>query len=262
MWIVGFPENYNVSILKGGGDVKSDLLVFTVALNGYQWLYKNCIASHQRYADKHNYCYQAVKRPFFTMLGSECCWLKLSLALQAFDAGYNKVMFVDADAYINDDAPNIETTIRPDKHVYLAKSYSGRFNSGVIFMLSNEETIAWLNKILSARMKVVSMEDSVGWGENGHIIKHSKDCDFVETIDRRWNNTYDQNLDDYIRHFCFGPLRQDFILGLCHKIISRSTRLVVKLKSIANKYIAFSNTEDELKVLTDLIVDKYPKFKP
>lgn len=241
--------------------MKSDLLIFSIALNGYQFLYKNCIASHQHYAKKHGYCYQAVSRPFMTELGSECCWLKLTLTLRAFKAGYEKVLFIDADAYINNNAPAIETTIRPEKYVYLAKSYTGRFNSGVMFMLNREYTITWLKLILANRTTLVSAKDSVGWGENGHIIKYSKNQTFIESIDRRWNNTYDPNLDDYIRHFCFGPLRQSLILGLCHKFISRMTRALTKLKYIASKYKHYSHKTDPLASLTNEVIKNYPRFE-
>ncbi|MFQ3207139.1 MAG: hypothetical protein ACI9IT_001289 [Glaciecola sp.] len=241
--------------------MKSDLLIFSIALNGYQWLYKDCIASHQEYAKKHGYYYQVVSRPYITDLGSECCWLKLTLTLAAFNAGYQKVLFVDADAYINDAAPAIETTIQPAKYVYLAKSYTGRFNSGVIFMLNHIITITWLKTVLSSRMTAVSAEDTVGWGENGHIIKHSKNCTFIKVIDRRWNNTYDPDLDDYIRHFCFGPLRQNVFLSICHKVIARITKAITKSKYFASKYKLYTQKEDPLATLTNAVIQQYTSFK-
>jgi hypothetical protein len=241
--------------------MKSDLLIFSIALNGYQWLYKDCIASHQKYAKKHGYCYQVVTRPFITGLGAECCWLKLTLTLAAFNAGYQKVLFVDADAYINEVAPAIETTIQPEKSVYLAKSYTGRFNSGVMFMLNHEVTIAWLKTVLSSRMTAVSDQDCVGWGENGHIIKYSKKRTFIEVIDRRWNNTYDTDLDDYIRHFCFGPLRRSVFLSLCHKVISRMTKAIAKLKYIASKYKFYTQKTDPLATLTNAVIKQYTRFE-
>jgi hypothetical protein len=244
-----------------GNNMKSDLLIFSIALNGYQWLYKDCITSHQNYAKKHGYSYQVVSRPLITQLGSECCWLKLTLSLSAFNAGYCKVLFVDADALINDDAPVIENIIRPEKYVYLAKSYTGRFNSGVIFMLNHAETIAWLKKIISSRTTSVSNADSVGWGENGHIIKYAKGWTFIEEIDRRWNNTYDPNLDDYIRHFCFGPLRKKRILNFVHKVISSITRVIAKLKRVGNRYTFYTQKKDPLATLTELVIKQYPSFK-
>lgn len=240
--------------------MKSDLLIFSIALNGYQWLYKDCIASHQGYAKKHGYCYQVVSRPFITELGAECCWLKLTLTLAAFNAGYQKVLFVDADAHINELAPAIETTIQPEKYIYLAKSYTGRFNSGVMFMLNHEVTITWLKTVLSSRMTAVSEQDSVGWGENGHIIKCSKNCTFIEVINRRWNNTYDPDLNDYIRHFCFGPLRRNFSLSLCHKVISRMTKAIVKSKYIAIKYKLYTQQADPLTTLTNAVIKQYIRF--
>jgi hypothetical protein len=240
--------------------MKSDLLVFSIALNGYQWLYKDCIASHQEYAKNHGYCYQVVSRPFITLLGAECCWLKLTLTLAAFNAGYQKVLFVDADAYINVLAPAIETTIQPEKYVYLVKSYTDRFNSGVMFMLNHELTITWLKTVLSNRMTDLSEQDSVGWGENGHIIKYSKNRTFIQAIDRRWNNTYDPDLDDHIRHFCFGPLRQNVILSICHKVISRMTKAITKSKYIASKYKLYTQKVDPVSTLTNAVIKQYTYF--
>jgi hypothetical protein len=241
--------------------MKSDLLIFSIALNGYQCLYKDCIASHQGYAKKHGYCYQVVSRPFITNLGAECCWLKVTLTLAAFDAGYKKVFFVDADAYINEEAPAIETTIQTDKYIYLAKSYTGRFNSGVMFMLNHEIAITWLKTVLSNRMTPLSDQESVGWGENGHIIKYSKNRTFIEVIDRRWNNTYDPDLDDYIRHFCFGPLRDNVFLNFSHKVISRVTKAINKSKSIAIKYKLYTKNPDPLAALTNKVIKRYTQFK-
>jgi lipopolysaccharide biosynthesis glycosyltransferase len=82
----------------------------------------------------YGYEYLVITRPYFTALGVECCWLKLTLLLEALNAGYDTVLFVDADAYINTTAHELERLLEPDKYLYLAKSYSGRFNSGVILV--------------------------------------------------------------------------------------------------------------------------------
>ena len=42
---------------------------------------------------------------FATTIGVECCWLKLTLMIEALDNGYDAVLFVDADAYIQPQAP-------------------------------------------------------------------------------------------------------------------------------------------------------------
>ena len=67
------------------------MLVFSIVLNGYQWLYKDCIHSHKRYAELHGYTYQAVTRPYATSIDVECCWLKLTLMIEALENGYYSV---------------------------------------------------------------------------------------------------------------------------------------------------------------------------
>jgi hypothetical protein len=202
-----------------------------------------------------------VNYPSFTAVGVECCWLKLTLMLEALNAGYDTVLFVDADAYIKKLAPELATTFRPLKYLYLAKSYTGRYNSGVILVRNDQHIRDWLNKVISRRHEPVSLENSVGWGENGHIIQYTKDCKFVSTLSRSWNNTFDPDLDDYIRHFSFGPLRQNQRLNLCHKILSRLTELLSKIRSCAGRYDLVDSNEDILVCLTQKVLAHYQAFR-
>jgi hypothetical protein len=150
--------------------MKNNVLVFSIALNGYQWLYKDCIASHKRYAERNGYAYQVVTRPYATSIGVECCWLKLTLMIEALDSGYDAVLFVDADAYIQTHTPKLSSVLLPNKYVYLAKSYTGRYNSGVILLKNHNKVRRWLNSIIIARNQPISAKNDVGWGENGHRV--------------------------------------------------------------------------------------------
>jgi hypothetical protein len=225
-------------------------LVFSIALNGYQWLYRHCIDSQRAYAQHHGYEYLVISRPYFTSLGVECCWLKLTVLLEALKAGYDTVLFVDADAYIKPSAHQLESLLQPDKYLYLAKSYSGRFNSGVILVNNHFKIRQWLVEVISARHLSVLPEYDVGWGENGHIIEYTQNCGFVCTLDRRWNNTYDIQLSDYIRHFSFGPLRQNFFLNLSHKLLGRVTRMLTKFQGYARTLDLLNSHQDPLIKLT------------
>jgi hypothetical protein len=225
-------------------------LIFSIALNGYQWLYRDCINSQRAYAKHYGYEYMVICRPYFTSMGVECCWLKLTVLLEALKAGYNTVLFVDADAYIKTSAHQLEWLLRPNKYLYLAKSYSGRFNSGVILVNNHLKIRQWLVDVISTRHLSVLPEHDVGWGENGHIIEHTQNCQFVCTLNRRWNNTYDIHLSDYIRHFSFGPLRQNFFLNIGHKLLGRSTRILTKLQEYAQTLHLLNNHQDPLIKLT------------
>ncbi|MFT6988487.1 MAG: hypothetical protein ACJASL_000449 [Paraglaciecola sp.] len=240
--------------------MKDKVLVFSIALNGYQWLYKDCIASHKRYADRHSYTYQVVTRPYATSIGVECCWLKLTLMIEALDNGYDAVLFVDADAYIQIEAPKLSSVLLPDKYIYLAKSYSGRYNSGVMLIKNHSKIRRLLNTIITSRHQPISAENDVGWGENGHIIEYTKHCQFVSTLNRSWNNTYDPELNDYIRHFSFGPLRTNFWLNLSHKILARLTTLFSKCQALTEASNQSSPPQDKLTKLTTLVLQRYSEF--
>lgn len=240
--------------------MKHNVLVFSIALNGYQWLYKDCIASHRRYADRHGYTYQVVTRPYATSIGVECCWLKITLMIEALDNGYDAVLFVDADAYVQSHAPKLSSVLLPDKFIYLAKSYSGRYNSGVMLIKNHSQVRQLLNTIITARHQPILAENDVGWGENGHIIEYTKHCQFVSTLNRSWNNTYDPDLNDYIRHFSFGPLRTNLWLNLSHKVLARLTKLFGKFHALTEMTSQPNPPKDKLTQLTALVLLRYSEF--
>ncbi|MGJ8680770.1 hypothetical protein [Paraglaciecola sp.] len=240
--------------------MSQNVLVFSIALNGYQWLYRDCLASHKAYAQKNGYRHCTVSKPITTSLGVECCWLKLTLMLEALNTGYDLVLFVDADAYINHVAPSLEQVVQSNKYLYMAKSYSERFNSGVILVKNSTVIQTWLQSVISSRNEPISQENDVGWGENGHIIQHAKGFRFLSTLDRRWNNTYDPNLKDYIRHFSFGPLRQNVFLNVTHKILSRLSRLYTKMGDRFLVKTHFPARENALTDLTKKVIVNYSCF--
>ena len=188
-------------------NTRSDTLVFSIALNGYQYLYHNYLQSHKRFALRHGYAYELVKRPYITQLGVECCWLKLTLLLSALEKGFKYVMFIDADAYVHSNAPKLTSELFEQANVLMARSYSGRYNSGVIMVKNHYRSRHWLNKVICSKDSAIASENSVGWGENGHIIEHSKQGSCVGELAVKWNNTYIVNLPAYITHFCHGPMR-------------------------------------------------------
>lgn len=188
----------------------SSTLIFTVAINGFHWRYAELINSHRDYAYRHGYHYVCVNRPRLTSLGQEIAWLKLSLALEALKAGYDRVMYVDADARIRECTPALDHLLVPERTVYAAKGYSGRINSGVLIFVRDEASIGLLQTILNNIDAPLPREDEVGWGENGHIIHFFKNHPSVAVLPAEWNNNHTPEMDDYIRHYSAGPLREEF----------------------------------------------------
>ncbi|WP_372880109.1 hypothetical protein [Psychromonas sp.] len=190
--------------------MSTNTLMFTIALNGYHWQYRKNIQSQRDYAARHGYRYVVVDRPLLTSLGLECAWLKIALMLEALQANYDWVLFVDADAKIQPGAPRVETLATADKSVFIARGYSGRINSGVLIAQQSHSATSFFRDVLENMEKPLPECDSVGWGENGHIIHYAHHKAFIKVISSRWNNNSDPHMQDYIRHFSAGPLRALF----------------------------------------------------
>lgn len=235
-------------------------LILSIALNGYQWMYQCELKSHQQYAKKHGYVYQAVTRPLVSTLGVECCWLKLTLMRNALLSGYDTVLFLDADAMVNSSCPALTKVFEERKYIYMAKGYSNRFNSGVLIARDNAKTIAWLTSVIDARFNKVQKENDVGWGENGHVIEFSKGVPFIVELDQKWNNTFNINLKDYIRHRNCGPMRTGYFNNLFHKVIFF---LSARMLTFVNHYPLFTAQKHDERVLfseTNKILSIYPKL--
>lgn len=240
--------------------MNKDTLVFSIALNGYQWRYQRHLKSHLAFAQRFGYHYQVVTRPFFSKLGIECCWLKLTLMHTALLAGYKYVVFLDADAFVQPRCPEITTIIDENKYLYMAKGYSKRFNSGVMIVKNSAKVRQWLMHVINRRTVKVHAENDVGWGENSHIIEHSHDCDLVKELPQQWNNTFDIHLDDFIRHQNFGPLRTGVLDNLLHKIIFSVANRTMRFYDNINALTKTAPITDLLMSETKKVITIYPCF--
>jgi hypothetical protein len=240
--------------------MKNKTLILSIALNGYQWMYKNELASHTRYAQRHGYEHQAVTRPYVSELGVECCWLKLTLMRAALLSGYENVLFLDADTMVNPNCPALTDVFESGKFIYMAKGYSNRFNSGVLIARNNEQTITWLTQVINARFNKVKKENDVGWGENGHVIELSKGVSFIAELDQKWNNTFNYQLNDYIRHHNCGPMRTGFINKFFHKVVFFLSARILAFVNRNQRASEHKTTESVLTNETNMIIFIYPKL--
>jgi hypothetical protein len=238
----------------------SKTLVLSIALNGYQWMYRKELSTHKKYAKKQGYSHQAVTRPYISALGVECCWLKLTLMRKALLSGYDTVIFLDADTVVNDSCPALLSVLENEKYIYMAKGYSKRFNSGVLIAQNNEHTISWINSVIASRFNTVKKENDVGWGENGHVIELSKGVSFIKELDQKWNNTFNYHLEDYIRHSNCGPMRSGFLHNFFHKtVFCLSARILAFVNR--NQLVSEQKcSEDILSRETNIILSLYPKL--
>lgn len=236
-------------------------LVFSIALNGYQHLYSKNLLNQQSYALNQGYSYVAVTKPALTLMAMECAWLKLSLMLQALRAGYDTVVYIDADADIDPWAPPVESLFERHKLVYLAHGFSGRFNSGVIIVRRHRKVKEWLENILNHCQDKVPEEDNVGWGENGHIIHFAKRESFVQAISVKWNNNQNPNLPDYIRHYSEGPMRRHYHAKLLSRVIFFGYRVVLALLKRLRLTLDSTQLHARLMQLTRKCIAYYSPFQ-
>ena len=234
-----------------------NVLMLSLANQGYEVLYKRNIDSHRRYAKLKGYHYVCVTDPIYTKLAMEVAWLKIYLIEKALKAGYDWVMFVDADCEVKTSTPSIENVEVQGKYLYIAKGYSGQLNSGVLIIKNEYQAIKSLERIRrNIDNELLEDETHVGWGENDCVILECRNNPAVQVIGRVWNNNGSLKMNDFITHYSAGPLRRYFSAPLivrlkffgitkCLGVIRRMDNLLLggvtskhqMLKSLLNKVI-------------------------
>jgi hypothetical protein len=190
----------------GGADVMK-VLLYSIAQNGYAYCFRPCLRSQRDYAERYGYRYAAVSRPLRVPDPALSAWLKVPLMLRSLEAGYDRVMFVDADCEIRRAAPGISEVSLGDESLHMAVGRSGRLNSGVIVARRDPDAIRFLERTMDSITEEISEADRADLKyENGNLIHCARTLGGVAPLDPRWNNTQDPAAVDYIRHFT-GPMR-------------------------------------------------------
>ncbi|BDX08247.1 hypothetical protein [Planctobacterium marinum] len=243
---------------------QKNMMVFSIALNGYQWLYRHCINSHREYADRINAEYVCVSRPRFTSMGIECCWLKLLLLREALNKGYQWVLFIDADAYVQQEAPDIRLHADEAKSIYMANGKTGRFNSGVILLRNGKPAKQFIDEVIASKGQPLAKAHQVGWGENGYIIQAAAANPHVARLPLQWNNTWQPDLADHIRHFNHGVMRNQNphyqFYNLIHRYLAKFTRAMNTLRSSVDNLSSHNDVESTLLKLFTRTQKVYPQF--
>lgn len=248
----------------------SSVLVFSIALNGYQWRYRDLLKTHRQYCLRHGYQYVAVTRPVLSTLGLEVAWLKVKLILEALQAGYETVLFLDADTRVAADAPGLNVALNDQHLIYAAKGFSGRYNSGVLLIRNGSASIRFFEKMLAMALNKLPEADDVGWGENGHLIHLAKREPSCTELDPRWNNNHRLYLNDFIRHYSRGPLYHEHHASLSMQLMERLSHYTLALhrRLIALIYGRKANMQWQksrfyplLDQLCDRVCHRHPVFR-
>lgn len=232
------------------------ILVYCVALNFYDVVYSRNIASHRAYAQKNGYSYSLVRWPAFVSV-RESVWLKVPLMEAALKAGWDWVLFVDADCEVRADAPRLESLEDGEASIFLASGFSGNVNSGVIAVRNTPEALSFFERVTAAAGEDVPEAD---WGENGHIIHFARSCIALKLLDRRWNNNADPDLRDFIRHYSAGgPMRALYRLGVTARLAKFASRCIQKVRKWGGKHdFAGAELTQRLSLAAQRAVAAYP----
>lgn len=220
------------------------VLVFSVALNGYQWRYRALLKSHQAYAERWGFRHIAVTQPSCSKLGMEVAWLKVALINTALRAGYDWVLFLDADTQVQPHAPNMLNAQQAGKDIYAARGFSGRFNSGVLMVRNSMHSAAFFHRLQTIACLPLPEEDRVGWGENGyfiHLAKQSEHREHIAELELAWNNNQLAYQADYIRHYSRGPLHESFVPSLLDRCLAACYHYGLALHKRAHKHTKRNN---------------------
>ena len=191
-----------------------DVLVFSIALEGYSSLFRDCINSQRRYCLNFGFKYILVDKAPRSLKPAEAAWLKIFLLHASLDSSYKWIAFIDADCEIRHHAPSFVKKLeqfQADQNIFMAEGFSGRINSGVIFLKNSKEAKNYLESVIINGDKEVPDEDKALY-ENGHMIYYGKNNPNIKIINyEKWNNNRVFNERSYIQHYSGGKLREQFL---------------------------------------------------
>lgn len=196
--------------------MKRKILVFSIALEGFEQKFADCIKTQIEYCNCFQYEYVLLKQAPYHLSRDEAGWLKVPMIKAGLAARYEWVAFLDADCEIRPHTPSFPeylSALSTDKTVFLAPGFSGRINSGVILVKNSPEAVEFFDTILSnVDFEIPAPEDRVGWGENGHFIYYGKNHPTVFLLEHTmWNNNSHLNDQSYIQHYVTGPMREWYL---------------------------------------------------
>ena len=232
-------------------------LVYTIAVNGYSAAYRQCIKTQAHYASRTGSEFVVVDKPARVRETALAAWLKVPVMLSGLRAGYDWVTYIDADCAVNDDAPAPWTVDDGRNQVYMGLGRTGRLNSGVMIARGSEQGAGFFQRVYDSAGEQIPDEDRAHLKyENGNIIYVSKLVDIVGVLDEKWNNTFDPEIRDYIRHFA-GPMREHYKRPMLDELRYRLGQSLTKRsgRQPANRDELFIRSLGEL---SNLVQNRYP----
>ncbi|MCK7616250.1 hypothetical protein [Roseibium sediminicola] len=224
-------------------DMKSKTLVFSLGQYEYDKAFASAVNTHKKYSERFGYSYCCVSEDGNSLLGRENIWIKTLLFYGALLKN-DYVLYVDTDVEFKEICPPVTEAVSRDCPIGVVEGHSGRVNAGVIFAAQTPYSLKFFAQWVASLGKPLEPRHDVGWGENGHLIR-LVEVFGIEPLETRWNNTFDPDLDDYLRHYT-GPLRSEYEFNSEEKVAWNN---ILKTHSA-------SKAQDNIDIITSLYVLK------
>ena len=168
--------------------------VITVGINGFDELYAGDIISQKKYSDKYGFDYEVIttlkgceNKPYLNaQIGKKCGCSKIKRILEAFEQGYENVLWFDIDTFARPDARDFREAITKDG-IYLIKNIRNNFDGGIIFVHNDETSKLFLQTIWD-NFGVAVPKEYMRKYECGHLLYYGtgelKHC--VNILDNSW----------------------------------------------------------------------------
>jgi galactosyl transferase GMA12/MNN10 family len=243
--------------------VDSKVLVFSIALEGYEHLFRSCIETQAAYCKRHQYEYVVISEAPRRLHPTEAAWLKVPLMKSALAGGYEWVAFIDADCDIRAGMPDFVQSLDSldaSKSIFMAPGFSGRINSGVIFAKRSPAALAYFDTVITHADDAVPPEDKAPY-ENGHMIHFGKNNPAIYLLDHNlWNNNSELEDEIYIQHYSGGNLRSWYMENRA----STQDRINLTLSKFMKKVKGKTNSPPASQSIAELMPfyqTHYPAFR-
>jgi hypothetical protein len=154
--------------------------------------------------------------------------------------------------------------------IFMAPGFSGRINSGVIFVRNHPDGINFLSTILENADREISDPADAAPYENGHFIHWGKGNQSIYLLEHDlWNNNSHLDANCYIQHYSRGKLRDDY---LASRVNARNGWMNM-LNAVSGIFLKAGTPRDgqtnsesrpiisrSMKKLLDFYINKYPGY--
>jgi len=174
--------------------------VFSIATNGYEKVFAECIRSQSRYCQRLNVPYYLIHgSPPWGISAHDSSWLKMPALNYLLSRHSGGVLYLDADCEVLDSADDFRLwdAQQSDHSLFAALDFSHRLNGAVIYCRSTPQGRRLIRRILYASWvpEVFLPRSDRNLYENGHFIWVCKNDPNVYVLPGEWNSGVYRELD-------------------------------------------------------------------